>query len=443
MSKLTTYQQKTIFRQNLTNVMLAGSLYMSCKMNQNLTQINSLMNQSVRIQASIDAGVKQLNLQMAELIKIAKFQTLLMQKKQVEEKANKMMRETFFYLHEEIEEVIESEIKPIEKYFNLLSIKSSMLKNDVSTEMVESFADKKMIKDCYKTFSSEMPKLEKKFSKDDKKLAEKLFDIIAVDEESEIHKLSNSQIRLFHKIMNTRKKTVELLCKTDPCVLFTAYWDYDDRKNEIKDKNWKVDYPSLVGQWKMINFDLDSFQDSMEITMYNALGKHKGTKSKNDSEYEWKWYLTEFIPRLYKVTDQVFIKKLQKKYFKNWRKDMIFLNGSHGIYVGGQPREEFIRSYQKGGFFKKTFGLTELDKFQRKKANFLEDKENIENANKCKNYIFKAFDLEDKELSLKARVLKDDKKIKELKDNINKEKKIIKDLCKKHTWIKSLFQNRV
>ena len=171
MSKLTTYQQKTIFRQNLTNVMLAGSLYMSCKMNNNLTQINSLMNQSVRIQASIDAGVKQLNLQMAELIKIAKFQTLLMQKKQVEEKANKMMRETFFYLHEEIEEVIESEIKPIEKYFNLLSIKSSMLKNDVSTEMVESFADKKMIKDCYKTFSSEMPKLEKKFSKDDKKLA--------------------------------------------------------------------------------------------------------------------------------------------------------------------------------------------------------------------------------------------------------------------------------
>ena len=152
MSKLTTYQQKTIFRQNLTNVMLAGSLYMSCKMNNNLTQINSLMNQSVRIQASIDAGVKQLNLQMAELIKIAKFQTLLMQKKQVEEKANKMMRETFFYLHEEIEEVIESEIKPIEKYFNLLSIKSSMLKNDVSTEMVESFADKKMIKDCYKTF---------------------------------------------------------------------------------------------------------------------------------------------------------------------------------------------------------------------------------------------------------------------------------------------------
>ena len=113
MSKLTTYQQKTIFRQDLTNVMLAGSLYMSCKMNQNLTQINSLMNQSVRIQASIDAGVKQLNLQMAELIKIAKFQTLLMQKKQVEEKANKMMRETFFYLHEEIEEVIESGINTI------------------------------------------------------------------------------------------------------------------------------------------------------------------------------------------------------------------------------------------------------------------------------------------------------------------------------------------
>ena len=76
--------------------------------------------------------------------------------------------------------------------------------------------------------------------------------------------------------MNARKKTVELLCKTDPCVLFTAYWDYDHRKNEIKDKNWKVDYPGLVGQWKMVNSALDSFQDSMEITMYNALGKNLG-----------------------------------------------------------------------------------------------------------------------------------------------------------------------
>ena len=33
-----------------------------------------------------------------------------------------------------------------------------------------------------------------------------MISLIAVDEESEIHKLSNSQIRLFHKIMNTRKK---------------------------------------------------------------------------------------------------------------------------------------------------------------------------------------------------------------------------------------------
>ena len=443
MSKLTTYQQKTIFRQNLTNVMLAGSLYMSCKMNNNLTQINSLMNQSVRIQASIDAGIKQLNLQMAELIKIAKYQTLLMHKRQVEEKANKMMRETFFYLHEEVEELVESKIKPIEKYFNLLSIKSSMLKNDVSTEMVESFADKKMIKDCYKTFSSEMPKLEKKFSKDDKKLAEQLFEIIAVDEESEIHKLSNSQIRLFHKIMNARKKTVELLCKTDPCVLFTAFWNYDSRKDEVKDKNWKVDYPSLERLWMAKVEDLDSFQLSMDITLYNTLGKHLGTKTKSDAAYTWKWYLTEFIPRLYKVTDQVFIKKLQKKYFKKWKKDMIFLNYSHGIQIGGTPMEESYLFSQKQGFLKKTFGLTESDKFQRKKANFLEDKENKENANKCKNYIFKAFDLEDKELNLKAKVLKDDKKIKELKDNINKEKKIIKDLCKKHPWIKSLFQNRI
>ena len=122
---------------------------------------------------------------------------------------------------------------------------------------------------------------------------------------------------------------------------------------------------------------------------------------------------------------------------------MAFFNDSYSSIVGGEPKEDYISHYQTKGFFKKALGMTELDKFKRKKLKFFEDKENIEFANKCKNYILKAFELEEKELDLKAKVLKDDKKIKELKDNINKEKKIIKDLCKKHTWIKSLFQNRI
>ena len=95
MSNLSLYEQKSIFRQNLTNVMLAGSFYMSCKMNNNLTQINSLLGKSLQIQQSIDQGIKQLNLQMAELIKIAKYQTMLMQKRDFEEKAGKQF---FIYI---------------------------------------------------------------------------------------------------------------------------------------------------------------------------------------------------------------------------------------------------------------------------------------------------------------------------------------------------------
>ena len=118
MSNLSLYEQKSIFRQNLTNVMLAGSFYMSCKMNNNLTQINSLLGKSLQIQQSIDLGIKQLNLQMAELIKIAKYQTMLMQKRDFEEKAGKQLRETIFHLHNEILNTMKSESSAIEKYFN-------------------------------------------------------------------------------------------------------------------------------------------------------------------------------------------------------------------------------------------------------------------------------------------------------------------------------------
>lgn len=451
MSNLTKYQQKTIFRQDLTNVMLAGSLFMSAKMNNNLVKINSLMNQSLRIQSSIDAGVKQLNVQMSQLVRIAKYQTLLLQKQQAEQQANKMMRETFFYLYEEIEEHLESDAKPIEKYFNLLSIKASMIKNDVSTEMVESFADKKMIKDCYKTLNNEMPKLEKKFSKDDKKLAEQLFNIIQVDEEKEIEKLSSSKIRLFHKIMSRREETVELLCKKDPCVLFSAFWDYDDRLEEVTDKNWKVNFPTVVGRWMAMSEYKDSFQDSMDISMFTVLGADLSNVTNNEEAYAWKWYLTEFIPRLYKVTNKDFVKELQKNYLNNWDKNTIFFNYGYRAQIGGTPKEDSILNdaeynYKRKGFLSKIVSSTpedQLNEFKEKKSKFLNDKEVIKDANKCKDYILKAFHLEDKELNLKAQVLKDDKKIKELKEEIKKEKIIIKDLSKKHSWLKTLFEYRI
>jgi hypothetical protein len=450
MSNLSLYEQKSIFRQNLTNVMLAGSFYMSCKMNNNLTQINSLLGKSLQIQQSIDLGIKQLNLQMAELIKIAKYQTMLMQKRDFEEKAGKQLRETIFHLHNEILNTMKSESSSIEKYFNLLSIKSSMLVNNVGTEMVDNFTDKKTIQDCYDTITNEMPNLENKFNEDEKKLALQLLDIIEVDEEDEIHKLKNADVAKKNKFLNERKVIIERLYKETPGYLFGAYTKYEFRKMIISHPNWKLHVPRSAHNDHIKNFYYNHEDDFLsedekndDETYISDEWDQDGHPTANlffDSMINWKnydewvWFTTEFLPRFYKISEadedgKDFIERIESDYIEEYK------------VIPEKPDEDEENDNMRPTSFMEKLTGTKTYKEHFETFHFNEDV--LEDAQRIKDYCFKAIEEEEKDFNIKLELLNDEKKMNELMENIKKEKEIITRLANQHTWMKPLFANRI
>ena len=144
-----------------------------------------------------------------------------MQKQEEEEKQKKILKEIFFNLTEELNDLKKSKKSTLEKYFSLLSINSNLKSYKISTSMTEDYKEKKMIKDFINNLNDEIEKTKDKFTKDDEKDLKTIIDILETDEETKINKIKES---------NKFKKFIQ----------------YEDERNIIKDS---TDIFYLVGKY--------------------------------------------------------------------------------------------------------------------------------------------------------------------------------------------------
>ena len=115
-----------------------------------------------------------------------------MQKQEEEEKQKKILKEIFFNLTEELNDLKKSKKSTLEKYFSLLSINSNLKSYKISTSMTEDYKEKKMIKDFINNLNDEIEKTKDKFTKDDEKDLKTIIDILETDEETKINKIKES-----------------------------------------------------------------------------------------------------------------------------------------------------------------------------------------------------------------------------------------------------------
>jgi hypothetical protein len=143
------------------------------------------------------------------------------QKEEEEEKQKKILREIFFNLTEELNDLKKSKKSTLEKYFCLLSINSNLKSYKISTSMTEDYKEKKIIKDFINNLNDEIKKTKGKFTKDDEKDLKTIIDILETDEETKINKIKES---------NKFKKFIQ----------------YEDERNIIKES---TDIFSLIGKY--------------------------------------------------------------------------------------------------------------------------------------------------------------------------------------------------
>jgi hypothetical protein len=186
-------------QQRMTNMLLAGNLYKSHKIDQGLQKVASIQQEAIKQNQVMH---RQSLAQGSEMIakqdkgnRIAEAQLHIQLTQAQEIRQTKLLKNTFFEISEEVEDVLkEKKITTIEKYFRYGSIKATMEKNGIDTDITDELSEKKLIRDTIKKVESEISKAEKKFNKNDKKDLEEIYQALEVDEEHLIQKLNSSEV---------------------------------------------------------------------------------------------------------------------------------------------------------------------------------------------------------------------------------------------------------
>ena len=186
-------------QQRMTNMLLAGNLYKAHKIDKGLQKVAQIQDaammqdRQMRRQSMAQGQEMIANQKRGHHIAEAQLKIQLTQAQEIQK--TKLLKNTFFEISEEVEDVLkEKKITNIEKYFRYGSIKATLESNGIDTDITDELSEKKLIRDTMKKVENQISKAEQKFNKNDKKDLEEIYQTLEIDEESEIHKLSTSDV---------------------------------------------------------------------------------------------------------------------------------------------------------------------------------------------------------------------------------------------------------
>jgi hypothetical protein len=370
-------------RANRAQVLLqAANLYKSHKIHQELMMLAKINEQ----------GFSQLNQQIftqSQIIAQQENDRRIKEKKEEDEKKkNKLLKQILFNVTEELEE-IEKKLKFkkknfVEIYFTLLSLNTELTKFQITPESFEDQLEKKLISNSLKKLNSYIINIKKKLKSSDLKDIDLIMDILEVNEEEEIQKLNPS-------IQEEKLRIERIKWLNETSVNYNRYGE--------------MLYILVRANKSLRWFRLENQYSSIWPQITN-----------NENDREFKFY-KKFYSNLEKMIPirehKQFFEKLGKLY-RTWRDN-----------------------YSLGS---KSYNSKILNIFKKKKS----DKE-----------IWKEFYLKNKDILDKTKkivieslnisyshVKTDLEKVKKLKKKIEEEKVKIKDVYKKHPFLKNIIKSR-
>ena len=184
-------------QKRMTNILLAGNLATNYKSAKMLKEMKNIQSQQLE-------GDKQRNFelqkqsrmqeeQLREQRRKIRLEEEKQEKKEQEIKLNKMKREVFFDLSEELDEVKKNKKTKLENYFILASMQTNLQKYNISSSMTDDFQEKKVIKDFITNLNDYTNVTWSSFSDKENKDYEIILDILEVNEEEKINIIKNSE----------------------------------------------------------------------------------------------------------------------------------------------------------------------------------------------------------------------------------------------------------
>jgi len=405
-------------QQRMTNMLMAGNLYKAHKIDIGIQKVAKLQEaalaQSRQMHSeSIAQGDELIEGQKrGNRIAEAQLNVQLTQAQQVEK--TKLLKNTFFEISEEIEDVLkEKKYTNIEKYFRYGSIKATLENNGIDTDITDDFSEKKFIRDTMKKVENQISKAEQKFNKKDKKDLEEIYQTLEIDEESEIQKLSSSDVIKLTEKEKALKEWYNKAKKIGGAAIFYIFLSTDKKNKSFKSQvaiSKQIVKGSFLGRALGRQIILPAHLKDEAFT--HNLSKYIGLENPYDI-----------------LGDDIFTSWYRSK-FKEFYKELGFFTNTYDYIVEG-----IIGSIQRGdykGFFggKKT-ALELVKKWGKVGKNHNDMEKHFKNA------FLNPFP---KSIHKQADVAK--KKISNLKKDIEDEKIKLKRIFKNHPFVNTILSNR-
>tara|TARA_S200000501_G_C20792500_1_gene730200 strand:- start:138 stop:1394 length:1257 start_codon:yes stop_codon:yes gene_type:complete len=418
MANLTTGERQ----RRLTNVLLAGNLYKSHQISKKLTEVSKLQKVSIGVSAANLVVNRQISKGIDSLNQKVEHQISQKEREEAEKKKIKLLKDIFFNISEEIDEIEEGKSYPLEKFFLLFSLKSEIDANEIDTSLTDDLNEKKLISSTIKSLKKKIDELDKNFKKKERDDQEQILEILEEDEEASISNLETNTYAWTEKFINRVEKHYVDKFKEDKCFCLNFIFIKKGIFRDVKENGKVVEYHA--------SNDIAPYDEEKDIDKYFYDLTDKNQLDKDHIMGSWVFW-EEF--------QNNFFKDMTKQQFKEYEK--IDNDFRKGYKFGKIPALEtmkpgYLKKMGAKNHFKMSFG--KLDTKTVHEYFYIKHKKGIDEIYKL---IIKSIK---NCFTGKVKKREEDKKqIKKLNETIKKEKNLVKEIQKKHPFVKKILASRV
>ena len=414
MGNLTKAEQQ----QRLQNLLLGAHLYKNHQVHKEMVKLNETSQQGFKnLQTglnSVNRNIGSLNSkldQQNQLIRQQEYERKLKEQAEIREKNRiKAINQIIFVVGEELDEIeklLKSSKKKnnLEIYFKILSLNAELQNNDVSPESFDTQAEKKEVSNIIKKINSYADSLKKKLTKNELKDLEKIMDILEVNEEAEIEKLNSTVLAQAEKANKNKKEYINACLKT-ACGEVLYFFPTDSSRTGLLFK---------IGQLKLKN---SKYKIGMNYDLKERLARFWPSARKTEISDVWYTSFVKDLVKEYSIMELMKIRSILIDWINKYSKGAKWANT--GV-VGG---------------FKSLLGKKKTDQdvwddFKSKNKKIFDKIEKVLPKMIDNSY---SHIREDREKELV--------KINQLKNVINKEKKEVDEIYKRHIFVKTIVKSR-
>ena len=358
----------------------AAHLYQTSKIAKEISGLKKLQTESNEIQKVMSDNLSGMNAKLNEQNQILRRKEQQENIERIEKEKTKELKNIFFDIVEELENIKILKISNLEKYFKTMSIKAMADKNEISHRITEELEEKNLISQTLRNVQSYSDELINSFDEKENQDFEEIISILEVDEEKEIENISSDNLFQTGEKVIDLHKLIEKTFFEKPYLLLKIF-DQKETLKEIRYCLFKDETTHFVSSGKYLpKIDYDElFIESNQSSEFSGLLSEIGFDlilTKNI--FDFKNFDVDIL-------DKIIVSS------KNWYKDFFKVSALNAITLKKVSFEEKNKVFNSdkysevGNFLVKvffnalneTFGSS-LEKFKQGSENIKDLKKDIE-----------------------------------------------------------------